>query len=175
MAGQYSEAHARLVVTGLDDDGRSTVVSDDVTKTRLVTEAYTLNHLWQATSLPAPVLAASTLGPDAVIPPPPAGYTYMITTVRPDREWDLEAGYAKALADSAAPDSVVDSDIPGLHETDTVDIITVISGEIWAVLEKTETLLRPGDTLVQRGTKHAWRNRADVPCQVVVIHFGATR
>lgn len=176
MGELASEARARRVVTGLDARGRSTIVSDGVTETRLVTEAYTLNHLWQATSLPAPVLAENTLRHDVVIPPPPAGYTYMITTVPPDRDWDYEGGYARALAESGAPDAIVDGGgIAGLHETDTVDIVTVISGEVWAVLEEAETLLQSGDTLVQRGTKHTWRNRSDSPCKLVVIHFGAAR
>jgi quercetin dioxygenase-like cupin family protein len=99
----------------------------------------------------------------------------MITTVPPDKEWDLEAGYAQALAESGAQDSFIQNSVAGLHETDTIDIITVISGEIWALTETSETLLKPGDTIVQRGTKHAWRNRGDVPCKQVVIHFGAVR
>jgi hypothetical protein len=121
------------------------------------------------------VTAENTLGEEAVIPPPAAGFTYMITTMPPDSEWDYEAGYAQALADSQAPDSHVDSDIPGLHATDTVDIITILSGEVWAVTETGETLLKPRDTIVQRGTKHAWRNRGESPCEMVVIHFGGIR
>jgi quercetin dioxygenase-like cupin family protein len=62
-----------------------------------------------------------------------------------------------------------------MHTTETVDIVTIISGELWAILETGETLLRPGDTLVQRGTKHAWRNKGDVPAVMAAIQISATR
>jgi quercetin dioxygenase-like cupin family protein len=44
--------------------------------------------------------------------------------------------------------------IPGMHSEDTLDIVTVVSGEIYVVLEAGETVLREGDTLVMRGAKH---------------------
>ena len=62
-----------------------------------------------------------------------------------------------------------------MHFTETVDIVTVLSGEIYAVLETTETLLRPGDTLVQRGTIHAWSNRTDKPAMMVALMVSAKR
>lgn len=174
MAGEHLKAHARRVVIGLDDDGKSSIVSDGHTQTRLATEAYTLNQIWQATSVPSPAMAENTLGDEAVIPPPPAGYTYVITTFPPDSEWDYEAGYARALAEAGAADSVGPDDPPGMHRTDTIDIVTVISGEIWALVETGETLLKPGDTLVQRATKHAWQNRSTTPCTIAALHVAVT-
>ncbi len=47
-----------------------------------------------------------------------------------------------------------------MHRTDTIDYGIVLAGEIYLVLEKDETLLRPGDVVVQRGTNHAWHNRS---------------
>jgi mannose-6-phosphate isomerase-like protein (cupin superfamily) len=171
MAGEYSSVHARRIVIGLDDEGKSSIVSDGLTQTRLITGAFTRNDIWQATSVPTPVMAENTLGDKAVIPPPPRGYTYNITAFPPDSEWDYEAGYAQALAEAGAEGS----GIPGMHETETVDIVTIISGELWVVVETGETLLKPGDTLVQRGTRHAWRNRGDVPAVMVAIQIAVTR
>jgi mannose-6-phosphate isomerase-like protein (cupin superfamily) len=175
MAREHLKAQARRVVIGLDDKGRSSIVSDGMTETRLVTEAFTANQIWQAISVPTPVLAENTLGDEPVIAPPPNGYTYVITTFPPDKEWDYEAGYAKALAGGGVADSDIDGTNPGMHQTDTVDIVTVISGEIWAVVETGETLLKPGDTLVQRGTKHGWRNRGDAPCVIAALHMSVVR
>jgi len=172
---ESSKRRARRIVTGLDDEGRSTFVSDELTQTRLVTPAWTLNQIWQATEVPGPVLAENSLGEKAVIPPPPGGYTFVITTYAPDSEWSYEDGYAQALADAGAGESVVESDIPGLHETDTIDIVTIISGEMWAVLETGETLMRPGDTIVQRGTKHSWQNRTNFPAMAAAIQIAAVR
>ncbi len=174
MPGEYAEARARRVVIGLDDEGRSTIVSDGPTETRLITDAFARNDLWQATEVPTPALAENTLGSTAVIPPPPRGYTYNLTTFPPDSEWDYEAGYTRALAEAAAGDTAVEGE-PGMHTTETVDIVTILSGELWAILETGETLLKPGDTLVQRGTKHAWRNRGEVPATMCAIQIAATR
>lgn len=174
-ARSHLEKHARRIVVGLDKDGRSAFVSDGATETRVATEAYTINQIWQATAVPTPVLADNSLGKTAVIPPPPGGYTYVITTFPPDSSWDYEAGYAKALAEAGAADSVAKDDLPGMHTTDTVDIVTVLSGEIWALVETGETLMKPGDTLVQRGTKHAWRNRSDIDCTIAALHMSVVR
>ena len=65
--------------------------------------------------------------------------------------------------------------IPGAHRTDTVDVVTVVSGEVYAVLESGETLLRQGDSLVQRGTMHAWHNRSESPALVASIMVAAVR
>jgi len=169
------EKRARRIIVGLDNDGRSTFVGDEMTATRVATDAYTINQIWQATTVPTPVMAENALREKAVIPPPPRGYTYVITTFPPDSSWDYEAGYAKALAEAGAGDSVGKDDVPGMHTTDTVDIVTVISGEIWALVETGETLMMQGDTLVQRGTKHAWRNRSGSDCTIAALHMSVTR
>ena len=65
--------------------------------------------------------------------------------------------------------------VAGLHEPDTVHIITIISGEIHAILEESEVLLKPGDTFGQRATKHIGSNRGDAPCTLVSATAGALR
>jgi uncharacterized cupin superfamily protein len=77
-------------------------------------------------------------------------------------------GGAGALTDS-------EGDGAGLHQTDTVDIVTILSGELYAVTETGETLLKPGDSLVQRGTVHTWSNRGNVPCTKVALQIGGSR
>jgi hypothetical protein len=51
----------------------------------------------------------------------------------------------------------------------------VISGEIWCLVETGETLVMAGDTVVHRGTWHAWRNRSDAPCTVAALHISVIR
>jgi len=36
-------------------------------------------------------------------------------------------------------------------------------------------LLKAGDTLVQNGTRHRWRNVSSAPCRIVVCLVGAPR
>jgi hypothetical protein len=184
MAKEHLEAYARRILVGLDDRGRSTIVSDANTETRLATEAFTRNVIWGADVVPTPVTADNAVKDAATIPPPPAGYYYDISTFPPDSEWDYEGGYAKALAQAGVGDpegaeDAHDADgpgaIPGMHQTDTIDIVTVISGEIWVMVETGETLLEPGDTVVLRGSWHAWRNRSDAPCTIAALHISVVR
>jgi len=62
---------------------------------------------------------------------------------------------------------------PGFHQTDTVDYAIVLEGEIWAVLDETETLLKAGDMLIQRGTYHAWDNRSEHVCRIAFVLIDA--
>jgi len=62
---------------------------------------------------------------------------------------------------------------PGMHRTHTLDYCVVLSGEIYAVLDEGEVVLRAGDCLVQRGTRHAWSNRSEEPCVVAFVLVAA--
>jgi Cupin domain len=152
-------------------------VSDTDVTSRLVSPVSTLNNLWQSESLPTRVLVESTHTEAFDLLPPSGGVKVMTASLPPDSEWmDDPAKYAEALRASGIPDAGRESDkAHGFHETDTVDVITMLSGEIYAVLETTEVLLRPGDTLVQRGTKHAWSNRSDAPAVFVLTMISAER
>ena len=46
---------------------------------------------------------------------------------------------------------------PGMHETNSIDIICLLQGEASLILESGETRLRPGNVVIQRGTNHAWK------------------
>jgi uncharacterized cupin superfamily protein len=60
------------------------------------------------------------------------------------------------------------------HKTSTIDYIIVLKGEIFAIMDTGETLLKAGDILVQRGTVHSWSVRGTEPCIVAAILIGAT-
>ena len=166
MPGEHLAMRARRVVAGRDPRDRSTVIEDRDTPTRVATDAYIINQIWQMDALPPDVLGEDASGGSVTIAPPRGGFIYLVTTFPPDSEWDVAAGYRDALAASGAADSYVEGEeIAGLHETDTVDLNTVISGELYAVLEEGEVLLRAGDSFVQRGTRHASSNRTDRPAR----------
>jgi len=59
-----------------------------------------------------------------------------------------------------------------MHRTPSVDLICVLSGEIWLELEAQEVHLREDDCVVQNGTRHAWRNKGDRPCTMVIVLVG---
>ena len=63
-----------------------------------------------------------------------------------------------------------------MHTTNTVDYVTVVSGEVWLVVDDgAEVHLTPGDCVVQSGTQHAWHNREPEPCVVAAATVGAKR
>jgi hypothetical protein len=45
---------------------------------------------------------------------------------------------------------------PAMHQTETLDIICLISGEASLVLDNEERRLKPGNIVIQRGTSHGW-------------------
>ncbi|MDX8570581.1 cupin domain-containing protein [Elizabethkingia sp. HX QKY] len=60
-----------------------------------------------------------------------------------------------------------------MHQTKTLDYVVILSGEIYLILEEGETLLKPGDIVIQRGTNHAWSNRSDENCIQLAILLDA--
>jgi quercetin dioxygenase-like cupin family protein len=63
---------------------------------------------------------------------------------------------------------------PGMHTTETIDFEMVFQGEIWLELDDGATMhLRPGDTVVQNGTRHAWRNNGTEIARFAVFICGA--
>jgi mannose-6-phosphate isomerase-like protein (cupin superfamily) len=58
----------------------------------------------------------------------------------------------------------------GMHQTATIDILQILEGELWCLLDSgEETCLRAGDVIVQRGTVHAWRNRTEEVTRYLAI------
>lgn len=62
-----------------------------------------------------------------------------------------------------------------MHVTKTVDYLVLLSGELWLVMEDgSEAKLSAGDMVVQRGTVHAWENRSDERCVLAFVMLGLT-
>ena len=62
-----------------------------------------------------------------------------------------------------------------MHTTETVDYAVIIEGELTAILDKDETVMRPGDVLIQRGTSHAWANRSGKMVRVLFVLVAGRR
>lgn len=74
------------------------------------------------------------------------------------------------LAEAMEPEN------PGMHTTDTIDYGIILSGEISLELDDgIKVHLKPGDCVVQNGTRHAWRNLGSEDCIIAFIMFGAKR
>lgn len=63
-----------------------------------------------------------------------------------------------------------------LHRTITVDLGVVLKGEVVLELDdKVEVTVHPGETIVQRGTIHAWHNRGDSMARILFVLVPAER
>jgi mannose-6-phosphate isomerase-like protein (cupin superfamily) len=67
-------------------------------------------------------------------------------------------------------------DNPGMHTTDTIDYVVVLSGEADLELDDgIKTHLKAGDVVIQRGTRHAWRNQGPEIFIAAAVMVGAKR
>jgi Cupin domain len=172
----------RRVVTGHNAAGRSIFISDSPApnaRTRS-TGAVTVTELWLTDATPADNAGSEDTGNKITqLPPPANGSVFRVVEYPPDS--------IRLPAMQAAHDASGSSDggfyggrlyagrdrHPGFHKTDTIDYAVVLSGEIYALMDEGEVLLRAGDVLVQRGTNHAWSNRSDAPCQIAFVLIDA--
>lgn len=139
-----SETTVRRVVTGINAQGRSTVLFDDRQS------GATARVLWATDSLPADnesrADAAPAFGLDRFRS---AGTTFML--------FALPAGQTSPM-----------------HATDTLDYIVVLKGRLELILETGSVELGPGDCVVDRGVIHAWRALGDEPAMSVGVLVPST-
>jgi quercetin dioxygenase-like cupin family protein len=164
----------RRIVTGHDARGRSMIASDGPSPHVLSLPGrpdFALTDLWVTAGAPASNAGSADAAKRRMsLEPPRNGTIFRVVEFPPDAAgggFDRAAAF-RAMGASHAMDPDA-SRHPGMHRTDTVDYAIVLSGEIWALMDDGETLMRAGDTLVQRGTNHAWSNRSDQPCLVAFI------
>jgi mannose-6-phosphate isomerase-like protein (cupin superfamily) len=168
----------RRVLTGHDAGDRSTFIADGPApnfKEMVGFSGLFLTDLWETGAAPASNEGDADAAARAVrLEPPKNGTILRIVEFPPDSAWrgstDGAAGF-KGIGAAHAPDK--SSSDPMMHKTSTVDYIIVLKGEIHAIMDTGEKLLRAGDILVQRGTNHSWSVRGSEPCIVAAVLVGA--
>jgi mannose-6-phosphate isomerase-like protein (cupin superfamily) len=169
----------RLVITGNNDKGKSVIVSDDDSRRMRVFERYggsAVTDLWMTTSMPADNERIEDPGSrDFTIEPPSRGTVFRVIEYPPDTVRLANMDREAAFREMGASHAMVKEDArhPGMHRTDTLDYVVILSGEIYAVMDEDEVLLKAGDCLIQRGTNHAWSNRTDQPCRIAFVLIDA--
>ncbi len=167
----------RRIVTGHNAEGRTVFLMDgNAENVRERPGGGGVTELWTTDSAPADNRGDEDTGKrPSSLQPPPKGTRFRIVEYPPD-----SARFAAGTEDTAFRDAGLGrsaatdtSRHPGMHKTDSIDYAIVLSGEIYAVMDEGETLMRPGDCLIQRGTSHAWSNRSNGPCQVAFVLIDA--
>ena len=63
---------------------------------------------------------------------------------------------------------------PGMHTSDTIDFEVVLEGTVVLELDDgAEVTLHAGDTVVQNGTRHRWKNPGETPARLALFICGA--
>ena len=168
----------RRVLTGHDSDGKSIIMTDGIAPNVLEMESMpglALTDLWETNGAPASNEGNADAAERKVhLEPPKNGTILRIVEFPPDSQWRQSADARKAFNSiGAGHASDRHSADPMMHKTSTVDYIVVLKGEIWAIMDKGETLLKAGDILVQRGTNHSWSVRTSEPCVVAAVLVSA--
>ncbi len=110
---------------------------------------------------------------------PIGGFRFIEFVIAPDdtpADDSLSPEAMRAAIDDRFPGlmDTMDPDEPGMHRSETIDLLYVISGRVMLHLDDgSATELRAGDTAVQSGTMHAWRNPFNEPCRILGVILGA--
>jgi mannose-6-phosphate isomerase-like protein (cupin superfamily) len=170
----------RRVVTGHDSQGKAVFASDEQVAP-VVVSAMPLSEfhrLWGADE----TLSFPDDGSEpaqATYFPPVGGFRFAMFTIPPD------GGPAPEIEDFAEAMAEVERELPGMmrymepespgmHMTDTVDFEVILSGSCVLELDDgAEVTLEQGDTVVQNGTRHRWKNPFSEPCHLAVVLIGA--
>ncbi|MCH2550307.1 MAG: cupin domain-containing protein [Alphaproteobacteria bacterium] len=171
----------RRLIAAHNSEGQSYIQEDkdapNTTNTGGI-DGYPWTELWAVDSVPADNSGNIDAADRPIkLQPPERGNVFRIVDIPPDT---LRFGAnvdqspdTSAVAGSDAYAAGAGSRHPGFHKTRTVDYAIILDGEIVAMMDIGETVMRAGDVLIQRGTNHAWSNRTDKACRIAFILIDA--
>jgi mannose-6-phosphate isomerase-like protein (cupin superfamily) len=148
---------SRRIVTGHDATGKSVILSEAIPPQTHPMQGAEVGadffEIWNDATIPV-LTAQPATEPTArdFAMMPSSGHLLRIINVYP-----LSAGGSRTV----------------MHRTRTLDYVVVIEGEIALILDDSETIVRQGDVVVQRGTLHAWENRSYTMARAAFFHIEA--
>ena len=180
MSGQAKPVR-RIVC--IDENKKSKAIADgpspDV-RTDPARPGYASTRIWVTDRTPARIEGVTeTLNMPHTIEPPAGGSVCRIVTFPPDDTHKGRVGarevqaFFAAMGSPGASTYSAQAPHPYMQKTRTLDLCVILEGEIPLVLDTQEVHLQAGDTVVQRGTNHAWSNRSHQPCTIAFsMHDG---
>jgi mannose-6-phosphate isomerase-like protein (cupin superfamily) len=172
----------RRVVTGHDESGKSVFASDETVEPDRVVllPAAEFYQLWGGDKTPQ-------FPDDGSMPqwrtyfPPVGGFRFGLLTVPPETGteeqelFNLDEAVADVEAKLPGLLRYMDPSDAGMHATDTIDFEVVLDGTIILELDDgAQVTLNLGDTVVQNGTRHRWKNPGDEPARLALFIVGAS-
>jgi quercetin dioxygenase-like cupin family protein len=168
----------RCIVTGQDENEKPIVLFDGPAPNMTTDPArpgYISARIWVTDSTPARIKGVEeTRSLADILQPPPNGSVFRVVTFPPDKTYLQKVGLKDVQAffkSVGSPDASTYSDDaphPYMQRTMTLDLCILLEGNITLILDTEEVNLKKGDVVVQRGTNHAWSNRTDKPCIMLI-------
>jgi mannose-6-phosphate isomerase-like protein (cupin superfamily) len=172
----------RVVVVDENDRSKALVdgPSPDV-RTDPARPGFSSTRIWVTDRTPCRLKnVRESLDAPHALEPPAGGSVCRVVTFPPDAGWQGKVGarevqaYFAAMGSPGASTYSPGAPHPYMQKTRTLDFCLVIEGEITLILDTAEVRLQAGDTVVQRGTNHAWSNRSGKPCTVAFSSHDGT-
>ena len=165
----------RRIVTGHNESGKSVIKIDGPPARSIGEDVGGLFEIWNTDGTLIDTTDNQDRADSEIILSPPAnGTKFRYFQINPTPEgvpWDVLQDLAAQAFDriGAAHHRIDTSKHPAMHKTDTIDYIILLKGDVSLLLDEEEVRLEPFDTVVQRGTNHAWVNHGDEPALLIAV------
>ena len=165
----------RRIITGHNVDGKSVVMHEGPPARSIGEDVGGLYEIWSTESTPFSTKGFEDKADiDIELEPSKGGTKFRYFQINPTPEgvpWDVLQDLAAEAFDriGAAHHRIDTSKHPAMHKTETIDYIILLKGDVTLLLDEEEVRLDPFDTVVQRGTNHAWINHGDEPALLIAV------
>ena len=166
----------RRIITGDDEHGKSIVIIDGGPSSAGDPDLGGLFEIWEdAASGMLDPCDSSDLGAVRPVLGPRKGNVqirWFVVTPTPDDvpKTQLDEAVRQRFAEFDGDHHIIDQTRhPAMHETQSLDIICLLKGDVSLILEGGETRLKPGQVVVQRGTNHAWQAHGGPALMLAVL------
>ena len=167
----------RRMVTIDDENGKSKLLSDTYLSNPFLDQArpgFKRYQLWLTGQTPAALESLLQIDSSKeILSPPTNGSVLHIYHFPPDDHWiaDVKEQDVKAYF-SAFQESNLSLYSRGKHpyyqKSKSLEFCIILKGEITLILDKEDVHLRQGDTVVQKGSNHAWSNHSNEECILAI-------
>lgn len=162
----------RRVVTGHDPDGKAVVIMDGAAQNVRVRGAAGIvsTLLWVTDKTPVDLSGNEDAADrDIGVAPPDGGTVFRIVEFQPQVRGEEPVDAEAIIKEMGVEQDAAKRRDPFMHRTRSIDYAVVLSGKITLLLDEDDVDLETGDTVVQRGTNHAWVNRGSEPCTIAFV------
>ncbi len=165
----------RRIITGHNEEGKSVISIDGPPARSIGEDAGGLFEIWNTDGSGFDTKSTKDRADiDILLSPVKSGTKFRYFQINPIPEGVpkdvLEAATAEAFEKIGAAHHRIDtSRNAAMHETDTIDYIILLKGDVTLILDEEEVQLKPHDVVVQRKTNHAWVNNGSEPALLIAV------